>query len=393
VSTPAPAPPPGTILSAPVALGWQMGGLYRIAAKRSSRPPKLPQQLPTLAGLSAGKQTEVGIADVTAALARLGLAGPNAPSAAELDRTFSNPEKSAADIKLEIYQLHLAILRECNAEDPAMAKAYELGQALADTCPADIDRATLAKQLNRYRLDEIGRWLADLASRLPHHSSRAVRVSMARWKIAAQNGEASPIFATADLGTVHRALGRQVQLWCSLLTGEKLAKDMLGTDGYARAVGFAVRATRRLLFSYIWQFAPFVILALALLGVGVWGVLTYEEASKVVVSFAAIAGGLGITWKGLAATVGKLAGEIEDPIWKGSIDLVVADAITQAPASSVSLVVAADVSPAAGGTPPAGNLPAARRARKALPPGSDSLAPSPTATDEPAEDDAAHSVA
>jgi hypothetical protein len=164
---------------------------------------------------------------------------------------------------------------------------------------------------------------------------------------------------------------------------------MLGTDGYARAVGFAVRATRRLLFSYIWRFAPFVLLALALLGAGVWGVLTYSEASKVVASFVAIAGGLGITWKGLAATLGKLASEIEDPIWQGSIDLVVADAITQTPASSVSLTVAADVSTAAGGTPRAGRSLAARRAQKALPAGSDSLAPNPTPTDQPAGNDAA----
>jgi hypothetical protein len=325
---------------------------------------------------------------VESGLRRLGLTGTDAPSTGEVSKTFQDAEAEAEDVKRGVYQLHLAILRECNAADRALGKAYELGRALADTCPEKIDRPSMAKQLNRYRLDEIGRWLADLASRLPDHSSRAVRISMARWKIAAKDGESSALFAREDLGTVHRALDRQVQIWHSLLTGEKLAKDMLGTDGYAQAVGFAVRDSRRLITGYLWRFAPFVLLALALLGAGVWGLLTYEDTSKVIASGAAVAGALGISWKGAAATLGRAADEIEKPIWGASVDLVVADAITQAPVSSVSLSVAANLSTAAGGTPETAHTLAARRARSALPPGSDTVARStrPDETDDSVQD-------
>lgn len=351
-----------------------MAELYGEATRQSTKKPTLPTILPSLSRLSGGKRTEFGIAEVEAGLSRLGLAGTDPPSTEELNKTFKDAEADTSDVKRAVYQLHLAILRECNAADRALGKAYELGRATADTCPQQIDRRSMADKLNRYRLDELGRWLADLTSGLPDHSSRAVRISMARWKIAAKDGESSTIFAQEDLGTVHRALDRQVQIWRSLLTGEKQAKDMIGTEGYAQAVGIAVRDSRRLITGYLWRFAPFVLLALALLGVGIWGLLTSEDTSKVIASFAAVAGALGISWKGIATTLGRAADEIEKPIWEASLDLVIADAITQAPVSSVSLSVAANLSTAAGGTPETAHTLAARRARSALPPGSDTIA-------------------
>jgi hypothetical protein len=351
-----------------------MAELYGDATKQSTRKPKLPNTLPSRSQLGRGRRTQFGIAEVEAGLRRLGLAGTDAPSTEELSDTFEDRAVDSEKVKRSVYQLHLAILRECNAADRALGKAYELGRSLADTCPGQIDGKSMAKQLNRYRLDELGRWLADLASRLPDHSSRAVRISMARWKIAAKDGESSALFAQDDLGTVHRALDRQLQIWRSLLTNEKQAKDMLGTDGYAKAVGFAVRDSRRLITDYLWRFLPFVLLALALLGAGVLGLLTYKDTSKVIASAAAVAGALGISWKGIAATLGRAADEIEKPIWAASVDLVVADAITQAPASSVSLSVAANLSTAAGGTPETAHTLAARRARNVLPPGSDTVA-------------------
>jgi hypothetical protein len=354
-----------------VALGWRMAELYRDATKQATRKQKLPDTLPSGNRLGRGRRTEFGIAEVEAGLHRLGLAGTNAPSTEELSDTFEDTAVDAEDVKRSVYRLHLAILRECNAADRAIGKAYELGRSLADTCPGQIDRKSMAEQLNRYRLDGLGRWLADLASRLPDHSSRAVRISMARWKIAAKGGESSTFFADKDLGAVHRALDRQVQIWRSLLTGEKHAKDMLGTDDYAKAVGFAVRDSRRLITGYLRRFAPFVLLALALLGLGVWGLLTSEDTSKVIASGAAVASALGISWKGVTATLGRAADEIEKPIWASSIDLVVADAITQKPALGVSLSVAASASTAAGGTPEATYTWAAFWARRALPTGSD----------------------
>jgi hypothetical protein len=357
-----------------VALGWRMAELYADATKQSTKLPKLPPTLPTIDRLPRGKRTELEIAEAQATIDRLQLGGANPPSTADLSKKFADPAANSADIKREVYNLHLAILRACNAADRTLAKAYQLGRSIADTCPPEIDIPAMADQLNRYRLDELGRWLADLATRLPDHASRAVRISMARWKVAAQDGESSALFSENDRGTVHRALDRQVQIWRSLLTGEKQAKDMLGADGYAQAVGFAVRDSRRLLTSYIWRFLPYVVLALALLGLGVWGLLTFSDTSKIIASATAVASALGISWKGITTTLGRAADEIEKPIWTTSIDLVVADAITQSPASSVSLTVAASLTTAAGGTPETSYTIAAVRARRTLPPGSDTVA-------------------
>jgi hypothetical protein len=353
-----------------------MAELYAGATKQSTKQPVLPSTLPTVGRLPRGKRTELEIAEAEATLDRLALGGANAPSTADLNKTFADAAADSEDIKREVYNLHLAILRACNAADRTLGKAYQLGRSIADTCPPEINIEAMADQLNRYRLDELGRSLADLATRLPDHASRAVRISMARWKVAAQEGKSSAIFSDNDAGTVHRALDRQVQIWRSLLTGEKQAKDMLGADGYAQAVGFAVRDSRRLLTGYIWRFLPYVLLTLTLLGLGVWGLLTYSATSKVIASATAVAGALGISWKGITSTLGRAADEIEKPIWATSIDLVVADAITQSPASSVSLTVAASLTTAAGGTPDTAYTFAAVRARRTLPLGSDTVAQS-----------------
>ena len=358
-----------------VSLGWQMSCLFRTATCQSRRKPKLPTHLPTAHSASASRRTEFAIAEVHATLNRLELGGA-AKEEEELSATFKNNEKDTEDVKRCVYTLHMGILREAFAKERALGQAYELGRALADTCPEAIDRDEMARQLGRYRLDEIGRWLADLATRLPDHASRAVRISMARWKIAAQDGASSEIFQAQEVGQLHRALRRQVEIWRSLLTGEKLAKDTLGTGGYARAVGLAVSDTRRVLLGYLWRFLPFVILVLVLLGVGIWGLSTYEATAKVIASLAAIIGALGISWKGVGSTLGRLASEVEEPIWQGALDVVVADDITQQPARITDLRVASALAPAAGGTqtPDTPRL-AARKAQRALPPASDTDAP------------------
>ncbi len=347
-----------------------MAVLYRSAARQLSTKPKLPDTLPTTHDVSPGRRTEFAIAETLATLARLEVGGIDGAAEA-LDGEFKKSEADAEDVKRAAYELHLVILRQCNAKDRALGKAYELGGALADTCPGEIDAKAMAMQLNRYRLDELGRWLADLASRLPDHASRAVRVSMARWKIAAKDGEASPLFRVDDLGTVHRELNRQVQIWRSLLTGEKQATDTLGTHGYAQAVGLAISDTRRMILGYMWRFAPFILGVLVLLAAGIWGVAEYEATSKVIASLTAIAAALGLGWKGIGTTFGRVASEIERPIWQGSLDLVIADAITLEPATSVRLSIAAMVSTAAGGSPDTHGL-LSGKATKALPVGTDS---------------------
>jgi hypothetical protein len=385
VTSPAPAAagPARSSYSEAVELGCEMAVLYRNATRQPTKAPALPDTLPTLRGSSPGRRTEFAIAETCATLARLKLDGTSA-AAAKLEAEYESAEATSEKVKRCVYELHLAILRECNASDRALGKAYELGKSLADTCPGAISVEAMAKQLNRYRLDELGRWLADLASRLPDHSSRAVRISMARWKIEAKDGPSSPLFTKQEAGILHRELDRQVQIWRSMLTGEKSATDMLGTDGYARAVGFAVGDTRRILTGYIFKFLPYILVVMAVLAAGIWGVLEFKATSKVIASFTAIATALGLSWKGVASTLGHVAGEIETPIWQGSLDLVVADAITQQPAAKVALNVAARVSTAAGGSSDTRQRLGAGKVAKALPPGTDARpAPPSDPSDEP----------
>jgi hypothetical protein len=341
----------GSLITAALALGWQMAELYRGAGgDPDSEPATLPQQLPPVSALDKGQRTALTLAQVEAGLERLNLTASGL-SVASARASHGDRHKPLADLQREIYRLHLRILSSLSARDFDLSKAYGVGRSLADTSPENTDPGEMAEALNRHRLDQIGRWLADLASALPDHASRAVRISMARWKVGAKQGQGAELFEAGNPRQLHRSLQRQVELWRALLTEEKRAHDMLDASDYLQAVALTLRGARSLVLGFLWRFLPFVAIVLAVVGVGIWGLTEYEAPGKLIAAGAAVAGGLGLSFKGTASTVGRVAEKVGGPTWEAALDLAIANAITQWPASKVQLAGAAEVAPAAGGSP------------------------------------------
>jgi hypothetical protein len=186
---------------------------------------------------------------------------------------------------------------------------------------------------------------------------------MARWKAAAKeersskrskenkDGRPSQWFNDEYLSQTHSSLGRQVELWRSLLTEEKQAEDMLGATDYARAVALSFSRARKLVSISVGRFIPFVALVVFLLGAGVWGLTQYEGTGQLIAAVTAVVSGLGLSLKGATATLGQIAEKVGDPIWAAELDLAIAEAITRWPASTVKLEAAAQAATAAGGSP------------------------------------------
>ena len=170
--------------------------------------------------------------------------------------------------------------------------------------------------------------LADLASNLPAHSSRAVTLSIAQWKTWSANPQLDK--KTVDLAAepVQHALRRQGDVWRSVLSGEKLGTDMLSADDYLRA--------SKALFRHVVRSRPWLwivlLVAAALVGLGVYLVVTAASAVKAVSGVVlSVLGALGISTASLKRAFGQLETELGGAVWGAELDNAIADAITFAP--------------------------------------------------------------
>jgi hypothetical protein len=195
-------------------------------------------------------------------------------------------------------------------------------------------------------------WLADLASVLPPHASRAAALSLRTWEFWAaeptQDGE--PLDWSKKGAGVCAALHRQGELWRALLAGEKSAPDMLDTNHYLRAASALVAALSSSIWSFLRPLAIPLAVAILLLGGGVALLLLTGTAGQVVGAIAAAAGAVGITGAGLRARLGKAATYLEDRLWGAELDLAIAEAVLIGPTGWGASVGQVDLPPT--GAPP-----------------------------------------
>ena len=154
-----------------------------------------------------------------------------------------------------------------------------------------------------------------LSSDLPSHAARGVANSLAEWS-QAQGAQ------TADLADA------QVNLWRAVIVGEKKGTELLEPNDYlAAARELEGKFARRALTSK-WLWAALGV-AIVLFGLGVYLLFVANgHAGKVAAGSAGVLAGLGITWKGIGGTLGKLVNELEVPLWGAELDGAITQAIT-----------------------------------------------------------------
>src|SRR3984885_12600148 len=336
----APGTPDATAVSSAVttsfAFGWQMARLYT-GPMSSAAEPQLKEDLPGLSDLPAAQLVKLGLAQADMALSRLKTFLGDAPlpttNAVREEAAKSPPHRDA--VRKAIPDFHIAVLAQLMAADYRRGKAYGLGRAVADTCASAHGDETERRQALQHHLEPhralvLLAWLDDLKTVFPAHASQGVADSLQRW----ERWAGSAGLATADPATVNsttRVLHRCGQAWRAVLSGEKMATDLLEVSDYVTAArGTLARAAEiaRALALRLWM--PLAV-AGVLIGIGIWLIIANHSTAQVLAGLGTIAGGLGITWRSAAGSLEHLSLDLVRPLWGAQIDGVVAARLTPVP--------------------------------------------------------------
>lgn len=320
------------------AFGWQMARLYT-SPLSSAGEPRLEEDLPGLSALPAAQLVKLGLEQADVALSRLKafLGNAQLPTTDAVRAATENDPPDRDAIRKAILDLHVAVLIQLTAADYRLGKAYGLGRALADTCASAHGdeterRRVLAHHLEPNRALVMVAWLDDLKTVLPAHAAQGVADSLQRWRLWART-----VGVTAfDLKAVNdttRVLHRCGQRWRAILSGEKKAQDVLTTSDYVSAARGTLARVGAIARSLAWQLRGPLALAAVLIGVGIWLIVANHSTAQVLAGLGTIAGGLGITWRSAAGTLGHLSLDLVRPLWEAQIDLAVATRLTPVPQS------------------------------------------------------------
>jgi hypothetical protein len=308
-----PAGDPGVLCA--FAIGWQMSELYKPGSWRGDA--RREDDLPGLGSLGGRERALLGLDQISVGLKKLeapvlaaGLEVPD-PKAAKAAVPAGGPN---APYEEAVFELHVSILTTLTATHFKLGKAYGLGRALADTTRLPRDLGTLKRELEPHRITNLTNWLSDLTSQFPPHAAHVVHDSLEAWRSWAAAAEHDPE------GKAPSLLRRQGQRWRSLLTGEKAATDALKIEDYVKAGELALSHTSTLARGFIARFKIAASLAVVLFIGGLLLVIFEPTAGSVAGGLAGILASIGLTWKGVGASLGSTAAKLERPVWEGALD-------------------------------------------------------------------------
>ena len=331
-----PEPAPDPRVAAAFALGWQIAVLYRPAPVRVVAPAA-DDDLLSQGRLSEEQVIEIGLDRVQVAINHLhdpvqqaGLKLPNIDAVRDALRSAEDTHARAEQVR----DLHIELVGALAAADFRLGKAYGVGRAIADTCrnPSDVKR--LKAELDPARTAMLANWIDDLTSAFPPHAAHSVRASLLIWRDWA--GQATDADASPALWELLR---RQGDLWRALLSGEKLGTDMLEVDDYLDAADRTFDQLRTMVRRFLRKFPLLTALIVLLFGGGValvaYALLSQDNVtSTVIAGLGGILTSVGLTWRGIGGSFGKLISGAQRPLWGAALDRVIAEAITLRPEPS-----------------------------------------------------------
>lgn len=328
-------------------LGWRIAQLYStpLNASRSGRWPA--DKLPSASQLSGEERLGILTAQVEGAvrqLTDLWPAGVNSPdlnpihqSLAALLATGAGPERNAAwdAARHEILQLHL-FLWEQLAVYARLQTGYGLGRMLADTCLIDsADPSEVMNAFNPYRLANAYDWLGQLDESFPPRAARAVAQSLRLWETRLTQSQRQGWRRRPALSPEEalRRLHRQGELWRRLLAAEQDPLRLLVPEDYVAAGGRFLTRVRHIVLQFTVRWAGVILVLLAAVGAAVWAAVTYapNDTGKLAAIIASLVGALGLSWKGISATLGKAISEAQKPLWDAEVSMALALAVTDLP--------------------------------------------------------------
>jgi hypothetical protein len=284
---------------AAVELGWLIEELTE-----GWSPDALLAGLP----LGAAEKCQVQALQLTTLLDALKLAGLDSAAVERVCTPLQTGPAQAAAGALEP-KVIVALL----GADARLPKAFLLGGGLRALIP---DQGKISSGSAPSAKTLIGA-LDSLSSALPSHAARGVANSLAQWERSKDASKAALTVA-------------QVSLWRSVIVGEKKGTELLEPDDYLAAARQLESSFARRALSSRWLWAVAVV-AVVLFGLGIYFLLAANgQAGKVAAGASGVLAAVGLTWKGIGGTLGKLVGKLEAPLWGAELDAAITDAITLA---------------------------------------------------------------
>jgi hypothetical protein len=342
MATPAPCsgdPSSPTVLCA-FALGWHMSELYTgpIQAQKPEYA-RAPSNLPGLGDLEGYELVKLSIEQIGAELHLLsgpsGGAGIDLPPLPRSVLDHGSADTSATP-KRDLLLFHLDLLEKLTAVDFRLGKAYGLGRALADTSllPDPKEPDTFTDAFNPERIETLTGWLGDLSADLPPYAAAAASHSLKAWVGWVSNPTIDEQRVDISEGgeDLTRALHAQGRLWRGLLSGERLGTVLLGVDDYVAAARRMVTQTAGIASQFLktwWRWVALAVLIVAGLLVLIY--VGLSGSSKTVTAIITILGALGLSWKGVSASLGKVIGKTEPHLWEAEVEAAVCNSATWLP--------------------------------------------------------------
>jgi hypothetical protein len=259
------------------------------------------------------------------------------------------------DLPTVIRNLNVSMLKQLSGCGLAVEVGYRIGRSLRDSVvPASVAsdvpvdglaendtpelkdklRPTLAA-FEAERISTIQRWLTTSAASFPKDAAQLVSVSLGRWAafVAAtlsteSPGEVrkkkearsnAPLLSKGELAdSVVEYLLPQGDVWLNLLAGSESTQGLVTPEGYVAAAEASLRRTGRIIRSVLWHYWVVVLAVAGAMGLVLaltFGTDWLGGPGKVWTTIAATAAALGVSWKGIASAVPKLAEKGESPIF------------------------------------------------------------------------------
>ena len=298
---------------------------------------KLPIHLPSASEMTKYEQGQTDAAqvqhDVTTLKQVLGL---DLPSDADLEGLV-DPDGDSDTTKRKLLTIHRELRRELATVDRHLPTGLDIGRMLADTVllPDPKTSKTLKDQFEHFRLTNAYGWLDDLHTLLPVHASDAVTGSLKKWeKWVKDNQGVIPTDIQKD-GLFSRTLHHQGETWRRLLCGEKQPLDLLSADDYKKAGDRVAQRFLGLVGKYIVNWRYTILIFLAIVGGTVFVVVHFapKGPSTVAALIATAAGSLGVSWKTVASTLGRVTSKAEGPLWEAEVKEAIVLAATRLPSA------------------------------------------------------------
>jgi hypothetical protein len=338
-----------------IRLGWHLAEAYH--EPPPANPPEvkpdqpLPDRLPGESKLGDYELGKTLIAEIQHDVAALKTAFTfTLESDSELTGLIEQGVEGDST-KRTLLTVHRELRRAPATEDVHVAIGLDLGRMLADTVllPDPKTPATLTEEFKHERLRNAYGWLDDLHSLLPSHASEAVSGSLKRWETWVKgNGGIVPLGIEKDT-VVHRRFTRtlhhQGETWRRLLCGEQPATDLLTADDYKSAGDQVIKRFLGLVRTYAWSWKWVILLFLLVIGGFAAVIITFAPggSSTTAALIATAAGSLGVSWRTVASTLGRVTQKAEGPLWDAEVKEAIVIAATRlplAPATKPKQVVA-----------------------------------------------------